>query len=72
MCVSAVHEHVHARVLALAKEHQYRKVQEKRSPKYRRSSVRLVGACHITLGEARLGAYPGVGTCPGYYGIIYG
>ena len=36
----------------------YRQVQEKRSPKYRRS-VRLVGTCHIALGEACLGAYPG-------------
>ena len=57
----------------------YRKVQEKKSPKYRRS-VRLVGAYHIALGKACLGAYPGVGAFhssrqngylgayPGYYG----
>ena len=35
----------------------YRKVREKRSPRYRRS-VRLVGACHIALGETCLGAFP--------------
>ena len=57
----------------------HRKVQEKRSPKYRRS-VRLMGACYIVLGAACLGAYPGVGAFhltrqnsylgayPGYYG----
>ena len=38
----------------------YKKVQEKRSPKYK-MSVRLVGACHIALDEACPGAYPGVG-----------
>ena len=60
----------------------YSKVQEKRSSKYR-TSVRLVGACHIALGEACLGAYPGVGAFhstrqnsylgayPGYYGNSY-
>ena len=43
-------------------------MQEKRSPKYRKS-VRLVGACpNIVLGETCLGAYPGVGAYPGYYG----
>ena len=42
----------------------YRKVhvhvQENRSPKYRRA-VRMVGTCHIALGEVSLGVYPGVG-----------
>ena len=62
------------------------KYNKKGNPKYTRT-VRLMGACHIALGAACLGAYPGVGTyhsirknsslgaylgvgaCPGYYSI---
>ena len=69
----------HAHILALVKKHQhldywYRKVQENICPKYRRS-VRLVGACHIALGEAFLGAFRShrrnsyMGAYPGYYCI---
>ena len=28
-----------------------------------------MGACHVDLRAAYLGAYPGVGACPGDYGI---
>ena len=28
----------------------------------------LMGACHVDLGVAYLGAYPGVGACPGDHG----
>ena len=38
-----------------------------RKEKYSRS-VRLMGACHIVLGAACAGTYPGVGAYPGYYG----
>ena len=59
----------------------YREVQEKISPKYSRC-VRLMGTCHIALGAACLGAYPGVGAFhstrqnsylgayPEYYGML--
>ena len=47
--------------LRVSVDYWYRKVQEKSIPRYKRS-VRLVGACHIALGAACLGAYLG------YYG----
>ena len=53
----------HVCISMLAKEHQWTsgsKVQEKRNSRYR-TSIRLMGTCHIALGAACLGTYPGVG-----------